>query len=122
MFTIVRKHFRFYVALYESRSKDSQRRNCEWNVELHVKCGSCQNHGADRWCIIVDPGCDGDGGEAVREHDHVFDRDAELLRNMTHKGVNIFDHVVKTLCGTAISRGTSMTARVPREDRDVVKV
>ena len=70
----------------------------------------------------MDPGCDGDGSETVREHDHVFDRDAELLRNMTRKGVHIFDHIVKTLCGAAISRRTSMTARVPREDRDVVKI
>ena len=58
----------------------------------------------------------------MREHNHVFDRDAELLRNMTRKGIHIFDYVVKTLCRAAISRGTSMTARVPREDRDVVKV
>jgi hypothetical protein len=41
---------------------------------------------------------------------------------MTRKGVHIFDHVVKTLCRAAFSRGTSMTARVQREDRDIVKV
>ena len=58
----------------------------------------------------------------MREHDHVFDRDAELLRDMTCKGIHIFNHVVKTLCRAAISRGPSMTARVAREDRDVVNV
>jgi len=41
--------------------------------------GRRENHGADRRRVIMDPGCDGDGGETMREHDHVFDRDAELL-------------------------------------------
>src|SRR5436305_2472664 len=82
---IVREHFRFHVALYESRSKDSERRNSEWNVKLHVECGRRQNYGADRRSVIVQPSCGRDGGEAVREHDHVFDRDAELLRDVTRK-------------------------------------
>src|SRR5207248_1313047 len=121
LFTIMRKHFRFHVALYKSQSTDSERRNSEWNVELHAKCGRRQNHGANWGRVIVDPGCDGDGGETVREHDHVFDRDAELPRNMTRKDIHIFDYIVNTLCRAAFSRGTSMTARVPRKDCDVVE-
>src|SRR6476646_7986657 len=118
---IVREHFRFYVALHKSRSKNSQRRNCEWNVEPHVKCSRRQDHRADWRRVIVDPGCDRDGSKTVREYDHIFDRDAELLRNVTRKGVHIFDHVMKAVCRAAIPRRASMTARVPCEDRDVVK-
>ena len=40
----------------------------------------------------------------MREHDHVFERDAVALGDVTDKNVHIFDHVVKTICGTAFSR------------------
>ena len=52
---------------------------------------------------------------------HYRHRDAELFRNMTRKGVHIFDYVVKTLCRAAISWRASMTARVPGEDRSIVE-
>src|SRR5262249_58632408 len=120
--TIVRGHFRFQIAVYESWPKNSQRRNSKWNVELHVKCGRCQNHCADRRRVIVYPGCQGDRSETMLDHDHVFDRDAELFRNMPREGVYILNHVVETFCGAAIACRTTMTARVPGEDRDFVKV
>jgi hypothetical protein len=41
---------------------------------------------------------------------------------MTRKGVHIFDHVVKALCRAAISYRTPMTARVPREDCNIINV
>src|SRR5262249_61308275 len=98
LLTIAREHFRLHVAFYESRSKSSQRWNSEWNIELHVKRGRRQNHRADRRGVIVDPGCDGNGSGDVREHKHVFERDAETLRNIKRQGVPIFDDVVKRLC------------------------
>src|SRR5262249_58173623 len=81
--TIAREHFRLHVAFYESRSKNSQRWNSEWNIELHVKCGRRQNHRADRRGVIGDPGCGGNGGRTGREGNHLFSPGGRTSRNTT---------------------------------------
>ena len=72
LLAVVREHFRFHVALHEARPKQSQRRNRERNVELHMKCGGGENHRSYRRRVIVDPSHGRDGGETVRDHDHIF--------------------------------------------------
>ena len=79
---------------------DGTCRNCQ--AGFHTACV----HGG-----FFGQGGDGDGGNTMREHDHVFHPRAKLLRNMTRKGVYIFDQVAKTHCRAANSRGVSMPSR-----------
>ena len=115
------EHFRFHIALHELRAKDSQRWNREWNVKLHVKRSRRENHRANRRRVIVDPSRDSDGGETVREHNHVFPWNAMFLRNVAREAIHILDHVQKAVCRTALAGRMAVTARVPSKDRNVIE-
>ena len=116
------QHFRFHVALHETRPQHSQKRNRERDIELHVKCGRRQNHCADRWRIIVHPCRHCHRREAMGEHDHVLDRNSVSFRNMPRERVYVLDHVEKTVRRAAVAGRSSVAARIPGENRNVIQV
>ena len=80
-----------------------------------------EDHGANRRGIIVHPCRNRHGGQAVREHDHIFHLDAVSLRDVPRKGVHVFDHIMQAVGRAAFSRRATVTARVPRKNRNIIQ-
>ena len=122
---VVREHLRLDVALHITRAEQflfqPQNWNGEWKVEFYVKRRRGQNHRPNRRRIIVHPRCHADAGKAVREHNHVFERDAVPPRNVAHKGVHILDHIREIIRRAALTRRLPVTTRVPCKNSDVVQ-
>ena len=41
--------------------------------------------------------------------------------NVSNERVQIFDHIVETVCRAAFPRRSAVTARIPRENCDVIE-
>jgi len=77
---IVGEHVRFHVAPYVARAEDHllypQHRHGKWHVKFHAQRRRGQHQSADRRREIVHPGGHHHGTHAVRDEDHVVDRNA----------------------------------------------
>ena len=122
---IVRQHLRFHVALHVTGSDEflfeAKRRNRERNVEADAERGRGQNHGANRRRVIVDPRRDRHRADAMREHDHIFEREPLIVADVACERVDVFHQRAEILGRAALAGRTSVATRVPGEDRDVVK-
>jgi hypothetical protein len=57
----------------------------------------------------------------MSENDHVLEWNLVLLGDVACKCIDVSDYVRKIIRGPALTRGSAMTARVPRKHGDVFK-
>ena len=122
---VMRQHFgfdiTFDITVAENSLFQSQQRHGKRKVEFYAECRHAQDQAANRRRIIMHPCRNRDGTDAMRHHDHVFDGDLVLRRNMPHECLHVADDDAQVFRRAAFAGRVSVTARVPRKYSNIIK-
>jgi hypothetical protein len=122
---VMREHLRLDVTLHVARPEqlllEPQHRHSERHIQTHPKGRRGQHQPADWRCEVMHPRSSHDCADAVRNHDHVFDGDSVLLRNVANERVHVANHHPDVLRRAPFARRIAVSTRIPRENLDCIE-